>query len=224
MQRELDWLCGASRNAIALLVLVIAFACDAVVAAPLDAEDLVREAVLRNHDLKAARAQVEAALGRLKQAGLWPNPRLDLSNETDRPFANQGEYSQSIGFSQDFPISGRLGRAEDVARVDVARALAEVNEAERKLMGDVAAAFYNVAVIDQKQLIRDRLIAALEGLVAASKARFRAGDSLDLAGMQFIIRDANERHVRKVEIVRKIVAEAPKSLVPSGRVSSRPAA
>ena len=181
MRRGLGGFCGASCKAVALLLFVAATAlADAAVAAPLDAEGLAREAVLRNHDLKAARAQVEAALGRLKQAGLWPNPRLELSNETDKPFADQGEYSRSVGFSQEFPISGRLARAEDVARVDVARALAEVNEAERKLMSDVVAGFYDLVALDQKQAIRDRLIASVEGLVAASKARYRAGEVSEL--------------------------------------------
>lgn len=182
MHRGVSEPCGASCRAIVLLVFLgaSAFLERPAVGAPLDADAVVREAVSRNHDLKAARAQVDAALGRLKQAGLWSNPRLELSNETDKPFANEGEYSRSVGFSQDFPISGRLARAEDVARVDVARALAEVNEVERKLIGDVAAAFYDVAAIDQKQAIRDRLIGSLEGLVVASKARYKAGEVSEL--------------------------------------------
>ena len=94
---------------------------------------------------------------------LWPNPRLELSNETDRPFADQGAYSRSVGIAQEFPISGRLALAENVARVDVARALAEVNEAERKLVGDVTTAFFEIAVIDQKIDLRDGLIRSQHG-------------------------------------------------------------
>ena len=135
---------------------------------------------MRNHDLQAARAQVKAALGRLKQAGLWPNPRLELSNDTDRPFANEGAYARSAGFSQEFPISGRLGLAEDVARVDVARALAEVNEVERQLIGDVETAFFNIVVIDQKLALRDGLIRSVAELEAASRARFRVGEVSEL--------------------------------------------
>ncbi len=39
-------------------------------------DDLMRTALVQSHDIKAARAQVGVAVGRLKQAGLWPNPRL----------------------------------------------------------------------------------------------------------------------------------------------------
>ena len=182
MHRGLSWLRGVNRKAVAVLVFAGALASPWHVAeaAPLDAHGVVREALLRNHDLKAARAQVAAALGRLKQAGLWPNPRLELSNDTDRPFANEGEYSRSIGISQEFPISGRLALAGDVARVDVARALAEVNEAERKLAGDVATAFYEIAVVDRKVALRDRIISAVKTLAAATRDRYRAGEVSEL--------------------------------------------
>ena len=181
MHRE-SWLCGPCRTAVAVLVFAIALASSwhSAQAETLDVDGVVREALLRNHDLKAARAQIDAALGRLKQAGLWPNPRLELSNETDRPFANEGEYSRSVGLSQDFPISGRLALASNVARVDVARALAEVNEAERKLAGDVATAFFEIAVIDRKVALRDRIIGAVKTLAAATKDRYRAGEVSEL--------------------------------------------
>ena len=173
---------GFIRRAVLLLLIAVALASawTAAKAAELDENGVVREALLRNHDLQAARAQVRAALGRLLQAGLWPNPRLELSNQTDAFFKNEGEYSRSAGLAQDFPISGRLALAENVARVDVARALAEVNEAERKLIGDVLSAFFAIAAIDQKLKLRDDLIASIAELATASRARFRAGEVSEL--------------------------------------------
>ena len=177
-----SWLCVVGRTAVAVLAFAVALASPGAFAAEgkLDADGIVREAIMRNHDLQAARAQVKVALGRLQQAGLWPNPRLELSNDTDRLFANEGEYSRSAGISQDFPISGRLGLAADVARVDVARALAEVNEAERKLIGDVATSFFNIVVLDQKLELRDGLIRSVGVLETASRVRFRVGEVSEL--------------------------------------------
>ena len=173
---------GVVRGAVAVLVFAVALASPWTMAraGELNESDVVREALLRNHDLQAARAQVKAALGRLRQAGLWPNPKLELSNQTDAPFANEGEYSRSAGLSQDFPISGRLALSENIARVDVARALAEVNEAERKLIGDVATAFFDIAAVDQKLKLRDDLIRSIGDLATASRARFRAGEVSEL--------------------------------------------
>lgn len=152
----------------------------AALAQGLTLEQAMREALVRNQDLRAARSAVDAARGRLEQAGLWPNPRLVLSNDTGGPFNNAGEYTRSVGISQDFPIAGRIGRTKDVARVDVARALAEVNEAERRLLGEVAASFYGVVTLDQQIRLRDRLIGIDESLASTTRARQKAGEVSEL--------------------------------------------
>ena len=162
-----------------LLTVLLAWS-GAALAQGLTLEQAMREALVRNQDLHAARRAVDAARGRLEQAGLWPNPRLVLSNDTGGPFNNAGEYTRSLGISQDFPITGRIGRAQDVARVDVARALAEVNEAERRLLGEVAASFYGVVTLDQKIGLRDRLIGIDESLVNTTRARQKAGEVSEL--------------------------------------------
>lgn len=185
MHRRWRSLCGTAAKALAVLALTVTSAAlvaraDEAKLDKLDADGVVRLALSRNHDLRAARAQVEAALGRLKQAGLWPNPRVELSYDTDRPFANEGEFSSSAGLSQEFPISGRLGLAQDVARVDVARALAEVNEAERKLIGDVTTAYYEIVALDQSLRLRDELTVSIGELASASRNRFRAGEVSEL--------------------------------------------
>ncbi len=162
------------------MLVVATFAVNSAAAASLTLDQALRIAIEQNHDLKAARAQVDAALGRLKQSGRWPNPRLELSNETDAPFANEGEYSRSAGFAQEFPVGGRLARATEVARVDVARALAEVNAAERELISGVANDFDAVIVLDQRIALHDQLVAIESALVSASRARYRAGEVSEL--------------------------------------------
>lgn len=152
----------------------------AAIAQGLTLDAAMRQALDRNQDLRAARSAVDAARGRLQQAGLWPNPRLVLSNDTGGPFNNAGEYTRSVGISQDFPIAGRIGRARDVGRVDVALALAEVNDAERRLLGEVASSFYNVVTFDQQIALRDRLIGIDDSLVSTSRARQRAGEVSEL--------------------------------------------
>ncbi|HLF93760.1 MAG TPA: hypothetical protein VJB14_09860, partial [Planctomycetota bacterium] len=65
----------------------------------------------RTHpDLAAARARVEAAEGRVTQAGLLPNPELVARMES-APFkggtTDQAEYP--VGLSQRLALGGRLG-------------------------------------------------------------------------------------------------------------------
>src|SRR5262249_20740272 len=49
--------------------------------AELTIDELVARAVADNPDLRAARAELDAAAGRLRQAGLRPNPELELGGQ-----------------------------------------------------------------------------------------------------------------------------------------------
>lgn len=144
--------------------------------AALTVEDAVDEALHANRDLRTAYFAIEQARARLVQAGLWPNPALDLTGSHDFAFANEGEYTTSAGFGQRFPVAGRIGRLKDVARVDVAIALAEVRDAARRLIGDVQAAFYDLIVLKMQIAERDRLIAIARSLVDVSSARAKVAE------------------------------------------------
>lgn len=133
--------------------------CFAAIAAPsraLTIDGAVQTALRNNLDLRAASYEVEKARGRLLQAGLWPNPELELSTSTDRTFNNEGERTTTGGFQQAFPIAGRLRFAKQVSRVDVAQAMAEIRNRERLLIGEVQRDFVNVL------LLRDQLVANRE--------------------------------------------------------------
>src|SRR5262245_22536250 len=99
--------------------------------------ELTHIAIQNNNDLKAAQYNISLAKARLTQAGLWPNPSLNLLNTDDKLLTNEGEYTRSAGFSQAFPLSGRIGKQKNVARVDVALARAEIRNAKRLLKGAV---------------------------------------------------------------------------------------
>lgn len=137
-------------------------------------------AVHDNKDLQAARHIVAAARARLLQAGLPPNPRLNLGGSNDSMFRNEGEYIASIGISQQFPVAGRIERQKSVARVDIALALTEISQVERKLAGKVAKRFYQVLVLDHQIRVRDRLISVDRHLVEVSRNRFRVAEVPEL--------------------------------------------
>ena len=133
-------------------------ACDS--GSALTIEQAVVAALRNNLDLRAASYEVDKARGRLLQAGLWPNPELELSTTTDRTFSNEGERATAAGFQQAFPISGRLRFAKRVSRVDVAQAMAEIRNRERLLIGDVQRDFLNVLLLRQ-QIAANREFAGL---------------------------------------------------------------
>lgn len=137
-------------------------------------------AAQNNKDLQAARYTVEQARARLLQAGLPPNPRLDVAARNDLIFRNQGEYAASIGISQKFSVVGRIAHQKEVARVDVALALAEIRQAELKLAGDVMSRFYRVLALNRQIEERERLIDVDQKLVLGTRNRFKAAEVSEL--------------------------------------------
>jgi cobalt-zinc-cadmium efflux system outer membrane protein len=167
-----------------------------VVAQGLTLAQLIDIAVQDSKDLQAARYVEAKARARLVQAGLYPNPRLDVGGSTDSAFKNEGEYTASVGLSQQFPVAGRIARQQDVARVDIASALAEISEAERKLAGDVATRFYRIVALNRQIEARDKLIEVDRRLVDVARNRFRAAEVSELdvnAGQLDLLRLNQER-------------------------------
>ncbi len=181
------------------MVLLLTVLAPLAVAAPANSVStlaaLIDVALRDNKDLQTARHAVDGARARLQQAGLAPNPRLELSGRNDTLFNNDGEYAVSTGFSQTFPIAGRLARQQGVARVDVALALAEIAQAERTLAGNIAAAYYRLLVLDRQVATQDRLIGVDDALLNVTRDRLRAAEvaETDVTTAQLELRRAREQ-------------------------------
>ena len=113
---------------------------------------------LDNHPLLAeAEARSEAAAGRTRQAGLWPNPELTVGAEQLRSDPDLVDTRESVaGLSQQIPLGGRAGKAREVARLEqeAARHEREVvrREVERRVRGAFATALFQqeaLKILDQ---------------------------------------------------------------------------
>ena len=104
-------------------------------------DQLAQTALAQNKTLRAAREQLQQAEGRLKQAGLRPNPSLDVSRTTDVLFANEGETGFGVTVSQPFELGGKRSRRIQVAEAEVELAKAEIAERERQLIGQLRTAY-----------------------------------------------------------------------------------
>src|SRR5206468_1330655 len=69
----------------------------------LTVDELVARALADNPDLKAARLEVDAAAGRLQQAGLRPNPMLELGGQK----ALSPDNNLTVGVSLPLDLNGR---------------------------------------------------------------------------------------------------------------------
>lgn len=151
------------------------------------------EALEANPELRSARHAVEAARGRLLQAGLAPNPELSLGASSDFAFASEGERDQDVSISQRFPIAGRLARARAVERVEVDLASAEVRDFERMLIADVQGSVVRLLALERTLAAREGVIDAVRRLVETSELRLRAAQvseadvgllAIDLASLE----------------------------------------
>jgi cobalt-zinc-cadmium efflux system outer membrane protein len=143
-------------------------------------EELVRIALAQNADLRAARESVQQAEARLTQAGLWPNPSVELSKKTDAPFANEGDRGYGVTVSELVDLGPKRTNREKVATMSVEVARADVAEAERQLVGRLRLLFAEAQGTASRVDLFDELDRADSQMVGVMNVRVRAGDASQL--------------------------------------------
>lgn len=104
-------------------------------------EELVRTALARNPDLLAARQRLAEAQGLLRQAGLRPNPSLDVSVANGDVLNSRGERQFELGYSHVFETGGKRNLQVDAARLRAEVVRLEIADRERLLRADVKARY-----------------------------------------------------------------------------------
>ncbi|MFB3827471.1 MAG: TolC family protein [Bryobacteraceae bacterium] len=100
-------------------------------------QQLVEHALAHNPDLLAARQRVGEAQGLLRQAGLRPNPSLDVSVANGDLFASRGERQFELGYSHVLERGGKRERRVETAQLEAELAALEVADRERLLRAQV---------------------------------------------------------------------------------------
>jgi cobalt-zinc-cadmium efflux system outer membrane protein len=103
--------------------------------------DLVQRALTSNLELAAARLEISKARARLRQAGLRPNPSLDVEQMTGGLTGSAGEHETRIGISLPLEVGGQRQRRINVAQAQLEATEAEVTERERRLAAEVFVAY-----------------------------------------------------------------------------------
>jgi cobalt-zinc-cadmium efflux system outer membrane protein len=108
----------------------------------------------QNPDLAAARLRIREAVGRMNQSGRLANPELETGVEHNPSF-REGKFE--IGFTQRFPITGRLQLEKDISLTELQASEAEVREVERQLTGQAREAVVKILANRQRrELIREQ--------------------------------------------------------------------
>jgi cobalt-zinc-cadmium efflux system outer membrane protein len=127
----------AAESVIVLLIVAAAavpgFARAQTPAAGLTVDELVVRALADNPDLRAARIDVEAAAARVQQAGLRPNPMLELGGQK----ALGTDNNLTVGLSLPLDLNGRKEGRVAVAERELDTKRRQVGDRERRLRADV---------------------------------------------------------------------------------------
>jgi len=102
--------------------------------AQLTVEEAVARALAQNPELRALRTEIDAARGRLRQAGLRPNPMLELGGQKN---VTGPDNNVNVGLSLPLDLNGRKEGRVGVAEREIEMKQAQVSDRERRLAAEV---------------------------------------------------------------------------------------
>lgn len=109
----------------------------------------------QNPDLSAARLRIQEAMGRAAQSGRLPNPEIETSFEHNTAF-REGRFE--VGFSQRFPVTGRLRQEKEISATEIQAAEAEVREVERAIAASAREGVVKIlAVRERRSLLKQQV-------------------------------------------------------------------
>lgn len=143
-------------------------------------ETLIDLATARNSSLLAARERVAEARGARLQAGLGPNPAVELGMEAGALTGSRGESTFSVGLAHTLELGGKRGRRVDAGTMAVALAEAEAGDAERELRWAVRTRFVEVLAARRNLEACERMLELNERSLQIARARAEAGEGAPL--------------------------------------------
>lgn len=182
---------------------------DTLLQRPLTAEDAVRVALLSNRDARAALAEIGIARGQYVQAGLLPNPEMDLElRAPGGPQPAQLDIGLELSVSQTLLAPLRASVAEAHLEAERLKATGFLLD----LAWQTRVAFFEVQALQQKLELRLRAFSSQQASYAAAVELTKAGNlpAVDLA---------NE--LAAVELARVQVAEAENALLDAKEALTR---
>jgi outer membrane protein, heavy metal efflux system len=144
----------------------------------LSVEDAIRVAIDHNPRLRSAGYRIDAASGRVLQAGLYPNPSFSFSGESLGANAGNGGETAYV-FEQEIVLGGKLKRARDVAESDRLAARAEFVAVEYAVASRVAQAYFAGVSAQDRLAKREELSELALQLLDAAAAKIEAGSATE---------------------------------------------
>lgn len=140
-------------------------------------EEAVDIAIHNNPIIKSKKRSVEASKGRIKQAHLMPNPRINLVAE-EMPTNEIGlnESQNMVSLSQKFEIGGKRGIRTDVAKKEKSILDLNLQTAVKTIAAETKKAFFDVITSQNELKLSKITVNIAKSLKNISNKRFKAGD------------------------------------------------
>lgn len=171
-------------------------AAEATPADCLSLEAAVELALRNSPELRAVRAQTEAAVAHAQAAALWPPPAFELAFE-DGPAAgvrSMTEGKQTLGLTQIVPWPGKKALARETARVVQGAHQAELAARQRTLVREVKATFFQVLAAREALAVARERVRLADATVSNVQERVAAGDAGGIERLQAEIAAARLRN------------------------------
>lgn len=157
------------------------FLCGATLAAAqshtLSLDDAIRTAWANDPTVSALALTPELARAREVQAGLRPNPELEVRGSA--PVKGDSEWSVGVGVTQQLPRRERVELARAYARLGADSAALELRERRRVLAGEVRRLWYEQAVHQARLESARRTVRLQHDVARALQGRRDAGEVAD---------------------------------------------
>lgn len=118
--------------------------------------EIVKLAFETNSEIKIAQLEVDRAKARLTQAGLRPNPTLEVEQSSGRLLGSPGDSEFSTGISVPLELFGQRNRRIERARAEIVLKEAEIAIRRREIVSrivsdyaDALSAFREIKILDE---------------------------------------------------------------------------
>lgn len=157
-----------------LLVFVCGAASAAAQSKSLAVDDAIRRAWAVDPSVAAFALEPELARAREEQAGLRPNPEVEVRSGV--PVKGDSEWSVGVGVSQRLPQRERVARAQALARLGGATAELQRHEQRRIVAGEVRRLTYECAALEARRDHARRTLEEQRGIRDLLERRRAAGE------------------------------------------------
>jgi cobalt-zinc-cadmium efflux system outer membrane protein len=142
---------------------------------PITLGELEQLALQHNPTTAAAAAGIEAAQGRTRQAGTWPNPVIGYSGDEIKGGDLDSRGQHGFFVEQTIPLGGRLRLSRNVFQKAIEHAEAARDLQRLRILSSLRQTFYSVLLTERRIDVQGRLAALASEAVGVTAQLFNVG-------------------------------------------------